>query len=197
MVTYGSLSHTSTEMRKYTKQLYSTILEQETGQSTGFKPCGFIELATETNDRLEEFRRVAVFNRYAGIDVHEIGPSEVKKLFPMCRTDDVLAGFYVKDDGRVNPVDACMAFGKGARLYGAKICEGVTVTGVTTKTLGNGTKVVTGVQTTSGPIQSEYVVNCAGMWARQFGELAGVSLPNQVGVSLFFPSFVSVSPYIS
>ena len=57
MVTYGSLSESSTEIRKYTKKLYSE-LEQETGQSTGFKPVGFIELASDA-DRLEEFRRVA------------------------------------------------------------------------------------------------------------------------------------------
>ncbi|MCB0028847.1 MAG: FAD-binding oxidoreductase, partial [Anaerolineales bacterium] len=30
-----------------------------------------------------------------------------------------------------------------------------------------------------GDIKAEYVVNCAGMWARQFGELAGVNIPNQ------------------
>ena len=36
MVTFGSLSETSTELRKYSKELYSN-LEQETGQSTGIK----------------------------------------------------------------------------------------------------------------------------------------------------------------
>ena len=41
MVTFGSLSETSTELRKYSKRLYSTILEEETGLSTGFLPCGF------------------------------------------------------------------------------------------------------------------------------------------------------------
>jgi glycine/D-amino acid oxidase-like deaminating enzyme len=46
MVTFGSLSETSTEIRKYSKKLYQE-LEAETGQSTGFKPVGFIELATE------------------------------------------------------------------------------------------------------------------------------------------------------
>ena len=38
MVTFGSLSETSTEFRKYSKELYSRILEEETGQSTGFMP---------------------------------------------------------------------------------------------------------------------------------------------------------------
>lgn len=33
---------------------------------------------------------------------------------------------------------------------------------------------VKGVTTNCGNIRAEYVVNCAGMWARQFGELAGV-----------------------
>ena len=172
MVTFGSTSETSTEMRKYTRDLYSR-LEAETGQATGFKPVGFIEVATNA-DRLEEYRRISTFNRYCGIDVHEISPSEVKDLFPLARVDDILAGFYVKEDGRVNPVDVTMALGKGARMKGAKIVEGVTVTGVLKK---NGC--VTGVTTSHGEIRAEYVVNCAGMWARQLGQDIGVNIPNQ------------------
>src|SRR5213592_655274 len=103
MVTFGSTSQTSTEMRKYTRDLYSR-LEAETGLATGFKPVGFIELAAD-EDRLEEYRRVSAFNRWCGIDVQEISPAEVLEMFPLARTDDVLAGFYVAGDGRANPVD--------------------------------------------------------------------------------------------
>jgi 4-methylaminobutanoate oxidase (formaldehyde-forming) len=39
--------------------------------------------------------------------------------------------------------------------------------------------VVTGVRTSQGDIACEYVVNCAGMWARQLGEKCGVNIPNQ------------------
>jgi 4-methylaminobutanoate oxidase (formaldehyde-forming) len=42
--TFGSTSETSTELRKYTRDLYAR-LEKETGVSTGWKQCGFIELA--------------------------------------------------------------------------------------------------------------------------------------------------------
>src|SRR4051812_29982555 len=129
MVTFGSTSETSTEMRKYTRDLYSR-LEEETGQSTGFKPVGFIEVATDV-DRLEEYRRVSAFNRYCGIDVQEIGPRQVKELFPIARTEDILAGFYVKEDGRADPVGATMALAKGARMKGARLIEGVPVTGIT------------------------------------------------------------------
>ncbi len=48
-------------------------------------------------DRLEEYRRIAAFNRKCGVDVLEIGPRDVESLFPLCRVDDVLAGFYVKE----------------------------------------------------------------------------------------------------
>ena len=172
MVTFGSTSETSTEFRKYTRDLYSR-LEAETGQSTGFMPVGFIELATEPG-RLEEYRRVSAFNRYCGVDVHEISAKEVLDLFPLARVDDVLAGFYVAEDGRANPVDVTMALAKGARLKGATVIEGVPVTGVTTA---HGA--VTGVTTPFGDIEADYVVNCAGMWARQLGEQAGVNIPLQ------------------
>jgi glycine cleavage system aminomethyltransferase T/glycine/D-amino acid oxidase-like deaminating enzyme len=172
IVTFGSTSETSTEMRKYTRDLY-TKLEAETGQSTGFKPVGFIEVASE-RDRLEEYRRVSAFNRLCGIDVHELSPAQVKDLFPLAKTDDLLAGFYVKEDGRANPVDATMALAKGARLAGARLVEDCPVIGLRTKR-----GAVAGVQTPHGDIACEYVVNCAGMWARQLGAKHGVSIPLQ------------------
>ena len=104
--------------------------------------------------------------------MHEISPREVTELFPLARVDDILAGFYVKEDGRVNPVDVTMALAKGARLRGVKIIEGVPVTGFSQHR-----GAVTGVRTAPGDIEAEYVVNCAGMWARQFGALAGVTIP--------------------
>ncbi len=175
MVTFGSTSETSTEMRKYTRDLYAR-LEAETGQSTGFKACGFIEVATE-KDRLEEYRRVSAFNRHCGVDVHEISAAEVRGLFPLAKTDDILAGFYVKEDGRANPVDLTMALAKGARMQGATLLENVPALGVLTT--GGARGAVTGVQTPFGDIACEVVVNCAGMWARQLGAKNGVVIPNQ------------------
>ncbi len=172
MVTFGSLSETVTDMRLYGRDLYTT-LEAETGLSTGFKPVGFIEAASN-RDRLEEYRRVAEFNRFCGVDVHEISPREIKKLFPLARVDDLQAGFYVEEDGRVNPVDGTIALAKGARNQGVNIIEGVSVTGIIKK---NGR--VTGVKTLQADIKADVVVNCAGMWARQLGDIDGINIPNQ------------------
>jgi len=172
MVTFGSTSQTSTELRQYTKDLYSR-LEAETGLATGFAPIGFVEVAAD-EDRLEEYRRVAAFNRYLGVDVHEIDPREIASLFPLAKTDDLLAGFYVPDDGKVNPVDCTMAMAKGARQLGVRILEQTPALGVITE---RGR--VKAVRTAHGEIECEYVVNCAGMWARQLGERDGVNIPNQ------------------
>ena len=172
MVTFGSTSETSTEMRKYSRDLYQR-LESETGQSTGLAQIGFIEVAADKG-RLEEYRRVAAFNRYCGVDVHELSPREVHELFPLARVDDIEAGFYVKEDGRVNPVDVAMALAKGARQRGVKVIEGVAVTDVLTA---RGR--VSGVRTAHGDIRTDVVVNCAGMWARQLGARSGVTIANQ------------------
>jgi heterotetrameric sarcosine oxidase gamma subunit len=172
MATFGSTSQTSTELRMYTRDLYAR-LEAETGLATGLKQCGLIELAIEPG-RLEEYRRVAAFNRLCGVEVHEISAREVAGLWPLARVDDVLAGFYIPADGRVNPVDVTMSLARGARMKGARIIEGVPVTGF----IRNG-GAVAGVRTPQGDIEAEYVVNCAGMWARELGALAGVTIPLQ------------------
>ena len=172
MVTFGSTSQTSTELRMYTKELYSR-LEAETGQATGFRPIGLIEVAADEG-RLEEYRRVSAFNRHCGVDVHEISAREVAELFPIARTDDILAAFYTPTDGRVNPVDVTMALAKGARMRGATLLEGTPAIDVLIR---HGA--VVGVRTPAGDIECEYVVNAAGMWARQLGERSGVSIPLQ------------------
>ena len=67
MTCFGSTSETSTAIRLYSRDLYAR-LEAETGQATGFKPVGLIEAAAD-EARLEEYRRVAAFQRHLGLEV--------------------------------------------------------------------------------------------------------------------------------
>ncbi len=172
MTCFGSTSETSTAIRLYSRDLYAR-LEAETGQATGFRPVGLIEAAAD-RDRLEEYRRVAAFQRHLGLEVHEISPGEIADLFPWARTDDLLAGFLVPGDGRVNPVDVTMSLAKGARALGVRIVEGVPVTDVLTSG-----GAVTGIRAGDQTVECEYVVNCTGMWARELGERNGLVIPNQ------------------
>ncbi|NQU29967.1 MAG: FAD-dependent oxidoreductase, partial [Anaerolineae bacterium] len=162
----------SVEISTYTRELMKT-LEAETGQSTGFRDIGYLQLATDP-EWLEERRRMAVAARRLGVNYQEISPTEVKKMWPLAETSDILAGFYTAEDGRANPVDFTMALAKGARMGGVKIFEDTEVTGINKA---NGR--VTGVLTDKGEIEAEIVVNCAGLWGRQLGKMAGVNVPLQ------------------
>ena len=181
MTCFGSTSETSTGIRLYSRDLYAR-LEAETGVATGFRPVGLIEAAADT-DRLHEYRRVAAFQRHLGLEVDEISPREMSDLFPWAKTDDLLAGFHVPGDGRVNPVDLTQSLARGAKNLGVRVVEGVRVVDVLTRD-GAVTGVVVGAghggeATDTATIECEYVVNCTGMWARELAEKSGVVVPNQ------------------
>ncbi len=149
-----------------------TELEQETGQSTGFKQVGSISIAHSVA-RFEELKRIASMNNAFGVtQVDMITPAEIKALYPFIETDDLLGGSWVAKDGTASPVDVTSAFVKGARQRGVKCLEGIKVTAINQA---NGR--VTGVITDQGEIQADFVVNCAGLWGREVGKMAGVNVP--------------------
>ncbi len=160
------------EISTYTRELIKS-LEAETGQATGFKEIGYLQLAC-TPEWLEERRRLAVAARRLGVNYQEISPAEVKDMWPLADTSDILAGFFTPEDGRANPVDFTMALAKGARMGGAQIFEETEVIGIKKEN-----RRVTGVVTEKGEIEAEFVVNCAGLWGREVGKLAGVNVPLQ------------------
>ena len=94
-------------------------------------------------------------------------------MWPLARTDDVLSAFYVADEGRADPVGVATSLAKGARQLGVAIVEGVAATGVRDPRAAGDRR----AHQTAGRIETEVVVNAAGMWARQFGALAGVAGP--------------------
>ena len=176
MTCFGSTSETLTGIRLSSRDLFAR-LEAETGLSTGFRPVGLIEAVGDA-DRLEEYRRVAAFQRRLGLEVNEISPREMSELFPYADMEGLISGFHVPGDGRVNPVDLTMSLARGAKNLGVRIIEGVSAGDVITRT-GGALPRITGLRTTAGDIECETVVNCTGMWARQLGERHGVVIPNQ------------------
>jgi glycine cleavage system T protein len=159
-----------TRLAKYSAELYLS-LEAETGQPTGFKQNGSIGLA-RTAARMTELRRQAAMGKACGLEVDELTPSEAKELYPLIEVGDLAGAIHIPADGQANPVDIAQALAKGARRSGARIVEGCKVTGV----LRRGGR-ASGVETELGPIRAEVVVNCAGMWGREVGRMAEVSVP--------------------
>jgi len=159
-----------TRLAKYGADLYET-LEAETGQATGFRRPGSVSLA-RTPERMHELKRLASMARCFGVEVEVVTPKEAGQRWPLIRTDDLVGGLWLPRDGRTNPIDTTLALAKGARLGGATILENTAVAGIHVRR-----GAVAGVSTVAGDIACEVVVNCAGMWARDLGRLAGVAVP--------------------
>lgn len=165
-------TETQTRLAKYTQDLYRK-LEAETGQATGLIGCGSIQLAM-TADKAHEMRRGVNMAQSFGVEAHEIGAADVKALWPLAEVGDLAAAFHFPNDARANPTDVTQALAKGARQGGVQIFEHTKVTSVICEG-----GAATGVRTDRGDIRAEFVVNCAGMWAREVGRLAGVDVPLQ------------------
>ena len=159
-----------TRLAKYSQELYAG-LEAKTGVATGFRQNGSITVAL-TDARLEELRRGAAMARAFGVEIDEISASEIAQKYPGLNVSDAKGGVYLDKDGQADPVNITQALAKGARAMGVKIIEGVAVTDILSDD-----EQVTGVTTPFGNISADYVVNCGGMWARQIGQMAGVSVP--------------------
>ncbi len=163
-----------TRLAKYSADLYRG-LEAETGVATGMKQVGSISVAL-TAERHEELLRQATVARIFDVEVHEISPAEAKARYPHLNIGGVVGAVALPLDGQCDPANIAMALAKGARMRGAKIFEGATVTRVTTA---HGR--VTGVdyETAEGPghIAADVIVNCGGMWGRDLAAQSGVTLP--------------------
>ncbi|MEL0018926.1 MAG: FAD-dependent oxidoreductase, partial [Rickettsiales bacterium] len=163
-------SSSLTTLMKYSAQLYQS-LEADTGQSTGWIGCGSLSIATNP-DRMTHIRRQASLARAFGIEVDEIDAAEIKRLWPIANTDDLLGGILSPSDGRVSSSDVCAALIKGAKAGGVDIFEDTPVTGFT---FANGR--VSGVETAAGIIACDAVVLCGGLWSRAIARMAGISAP--------------------
>jgi len=168
----GMTDETALFFSRYSRDLY-TRLEAETGHSTGFRPVGHLSLAT-TPERLAALRREAAWMHGFGVEDTEISAAEMARMWPLAKTSDVLSAFYVADEGRADPVGVATSLAKGARQLGTRVIEGIAATGVKTER-----SRVIAVTTEQGDIETELVVNACGIWARQFGALAGVHVPLQ------------------
>jgi len=163
-------THTMTDLCRYGATLFGS-LKDETGQETGFRRSGSLPVA-RTPERLTEIARLISLGKTFGVEAHMLSLAEIKERHPLVDISQIVGGAFIPGDGSTNPIDTTQALAKGARMRGAKILEGVTVTGFGVE---NGA--IRSVATDSGTITCEVAVLCAGAWSRDIGKLAGVNVP--------------------
>ncbi|WP_413718754.1 GcvT family protein [Silicimonas sp. MF1-12-2] len=165
--------HDSTNISRlqhYTMNLYKE-LEAETGQSCGVFQPGSLYLA-QTEDREHQLRLQEAKARRYGMNFYEVTRDEAERLHPLVDFDGIRCIMYEPDGGNVDPSGVTNAYAVGARQRGAEIYRFTPVTA--TEPQSDGTWIV---RTEKGDIRTPWVINAAGLWAREVGAMAGLALP--------------------
>ena len=111
-------------------------------------------------------------HRYMGLDTEIVGPAEIRELSPITNTDGVIGALYDPLDGHLDPSGTTHAYAKAARKQGAQISLRNKVVELNPNRNGSWE-----VVTEQGTVNAEYVINAAGLWAREVGAMVGVFLP--------------------
>ncbi|HET7410511.1 MAG TPA: FAD-dependent oxidoreductase, partial [Paracoccaceae bacterium] len=146
-------------------------LEAESGQHVGYHRTGGFAIAT-TEEQRTALELARSRGRRHGVDTDWIDMAEVRRLCPLLKTDGLTGALWEPTKGHVDPASATQAFATAARKRGATIYRHAAVT-ETHQTADGGWRVVT----PDGTITCEYLVNAAGLWAREVAALAGIRLP--------------------
>ena len=182
-LTYGSTWHSAglvgqlrssvslTRMMMYSVELYAA-LRRETGKDPGWHELGGIRLASSPA-RLEEIQRQAGWAKTFGLPLEIISAAEAQERFPLISTDGVLGAAFLPRDGYLDPSQLTFALADGARHYGAEINTRTRVTAIERDARGRVCRVVTD----KGEIETEVVVDAAGMAAPDVARLVGVTVP--------------------
>ncbi|MFK7945650.1 MAG: FAD-dependent oxidoreductase [Paracoccaceae bacterium] len=170
-ITHSTSSHALGKCVGYNIDLYSKVLEAETGQSVTWHGCGSLRLAY-TDDEMDWLKQTISVGRGLGFPMEIVGPDEIRALHPFYNLDGVQAALHTPEDGHVDPSGAATALAAGARKLGVKIVRRCRATN--TSQAENGEWIV---ETEQGQIRCEHVVNAGGTYARQMGVWAGLDIP--------------------
>lgn len=157
-------------LQGYTIELYREI-EQASGLDCGLHHVGGITLAA-TRDRMDFLRAERAKHRYMGLDTHLVSPEEIRELSPITNTEGIIGGLYDPLDGHLDPSGTTHAYARAARNKGAEIILHNRVLSLSQRP-DDSWEIIT----EQGKMIAEHVVNAAGLWAREVGEMVGVHHP--------------------
>jgi sarcosine dehydrogenase len=141
--------------------------EKETDHDPGFHQVGSLLLAL-TPERMASFEEHVEHANQNGVEARFVDGAEMSWLAPHLDVSRVEGGYFVPEDGYLDPRRCAQAFCGAAEDLGVRIKTGRAATELSIK---DGR--VTGVQTDDGFLEAEHVVVTAGPWTGIIAEMAG------------------------
>ena len=161
-------SKTMTLLAKYTAELYSQL---STDEGPAYYAVGGVEVAY-TQARMQELKRKLGWAKSWGLEgACLLTPAEVKAKVPLIDETKILGGYYLPTDGIAKALRAAEALAKGAgkaaQFYGETLVTDIQVV----------KGQVQAVITDKGPIETNKVLVCAGIWGPRIGRMVGEIIP--------------------
>ncbi len=159
------------QMSRYSIDCFNRF-EEMTGHAADYQPHGYLFMATSEQHltRLQINREQQIAQGVTNVEI--ITTEEIVRMVPQLRADDIVGGSFCPTDGFVEPYSVLRGFTARARERGVQLWLNTEVTGIDVE----GGRVC-GVVTSRGRVSTRAVVNAAGPWAAQVGQLAGVEVP--------------------
>ncbi len=165
LVTQFNPSPAMMRFRRYSIELY-----KELGV---FEAVGSLRMASSRR-QLQELERGVSRARGIGLDVELLGPEEAVRLMPAATGQSLFGAVWMPGDGYLDPHTATYGLADAARTLGVTIATGNRVTGIELSPR----REVAAVLTEHGRIETEAVVDAAGIWAPQVAAMVGAFVPS-------------------
>src|SRR5215208_6942604 len=145
--------------------------KDEIGQDVNYRQCGYLLVATNEKDA-QVFKHNVEMQNCLGVQTQLLTGEEVRARLPLMKFDDALAGTFNPKDGLVDPNSVVAGYISAAQKLGVRAIPQAEVIGI--RVTGDQAEAV---ETTQGLIQTPMILNAAGPWAGQIGQMAGVQIP--------------------
>ena len=148
-------------------------LSKELGQDIEFRQGGYL-VAVHDKKELAQAEKNVAMQRSLGLKVDILAPEQITDVVSILDVEGMkaIAATFCPTDGHANPFKTTFAYADAARKHSAEICTHTKVIGLkTTK------KAIRAVVTDKGTIQTEVVVNAAGIDSAAIAQMVKVKLP--------------------
>lgn len=125
---------------------------------------------TEAHEQL--MKENLIIQKEAGLNINWVDKDKIIDLVPGINQEGLRGGTYSPDDGNSSPLKTLHGIEKQSLIQGAEYLFKESVTDIQSQN-GNVRKVITN----KGEYEADYVINAAGAYAKDIGEMVGVTLP--------------------
>lgn len=158
------------QLAKKSQDLFPT-LSDEIGYDIEWTRRGSMNMI-ENETELEKAREYCQGLVDSGIPARMMSQQEVREDEPLI-SPHVIGGLEVQCDGSLYPMALCYGLTLASKRLGAEVMNHTYVTAIEKDETGRVCKVVT----SQGDILCDNVVNCAGIWSKEIGQMLGLDIP--------------------